>query len=144
MKFYAVIDTNVIVSALLSKKEDAATVKILKELAGGRIIPLYHSDILAEYNEVLHRDKFPLTKETVDNILRIIQQFGMELEPTQTDEEFLDQDDRIFYEVAMTKREAGSYLITGNKRHYPQKFYVVSPSEMLSIMEEAENNIATE
>ncbi len=34
----------------------------------------------------------------------------------------------------------GAYFITGNKRHYPQKTYVVSPSEMLAMMKDAENN----
>jgi len=38
MKYYAVIDTNVIVAALLSKNSDATTVKIMKELARGSII----------------------------------------------------------------------------------------------------------
>lgn len=44
MSFFAVVDTNVMVATLLSKKADSATVKILEELAGGRIIPLYHDE----------------------------------------------------------------------------------------------------
>ena len=49
MKYYAVIDTNVIVSALLSKHEDSATVNVLKAVLTGKIIPLYHEEMLAEY-----------------------------------------------------------------------------------------------
>ncbi len=37
---YAVIDTNVFISALLSKNEDSATVKIFNAIAGGIITPL--------------------------------------------------------------------------------------------------------
>lgn len=36
MKFYAVIDTNVLVSALLSNNSDAATVKVLQSVENGR------------------------------------------------------------------------------------------------------------
>lgn len=55
MKYYAVIDTNVILSALLSKKADSATVKVLDAVFDGTIIPLFHQDILAEYSEVLSK-----------------------------------------------------------------------------------------
>lgn len=140
MKVYAVIDTNVIVAALLSKNADAATVKVLKEIAGGRIVPLYHDEILAEYSEVLSRDKFPISKTTVAKILEIVCQFGLQVDPVQTNEIFPDLDDRIFYEVTMAKRDDGAYLVTGNKRHYPEKHYVVAPAEMMQILTEAENS----
>lgn len=52
---YAVIDTNVLISALLSKNEDSATVRVMDAVFDGRITPLYHPDIMAEYDEVLHR-----------------------------------------------------------------------------------------
>lgn len=140
MNVYAVIDTNVIVSALLSKNADAATVKVLNEIAGGRIVPLYHNEILAEYSEVLNRDKFPIAKITVTEIIGIIRHFGIQANPIQTDETFPDLDDRIFYEVAMAKRNDGAYLITGNKRHYPEKQYVVSPAEIMQLLEKAEHS----
>lgn len=37
MKYYVVIDTNVIVSALLTKHEYASTLKVLKEALGGNL-----------------------------------------------------------------------------------------------------------
>jgi hypothetical protein len=37
---YAVIDTNVIVSAMLSSHDDAATVRVVEKLFTGEIIPL--------------------------------------------------------------------------------------------------------
>ncbi len=46
MVYYAVIDTNVFISALLSKRTDAATVKVLEAIFDGTIVPLYHKDIL--------------------------------------------------------------------------------------------------
>ena len=42
MKIYAVIDTNVIVSALLSHFEDAATVHIIKKIIIVDIVPVFN------------------------------------------------------------------------------------------------------
>ena len=135
MKICAVIDTNVLVSALLSKNEDAATVRVMKELFGGRIIPLYHRDILKEYSEVLHRGKFHLDENTVQFVLNSVIQFGIEVFPQPTGEILVDMDDLIFYEVAMEKREADAYLVTGNRRHYPIRDFIVTPSEMMTILD---------
>lgn len=55
---YAVIDTNVFISALLTKNKESATIKVYNAIVDGRITPLYHKDIISEYNDVLHRSKF--------------------------------------------------------------------------------------
>ena len=65
MKYYAVVDTNVLVSALLSKKDDAATVQVFQRILVGDVIPLYSNDTMAEYREVLARRKFKLRLSTV-------------------------------------------------------------------------------
>lgn len=53
MKAYVVIDTNVLVSALLAKRTDSAPVQILDHLFNRDFIPMYNDEILAEYCEVL-------------------------------------------------------------------------------------------
>lgn len=135
MKYYAVIDTNVIVSALLSKREDSPTVNVLKEMLGGRIIPLYHEEILEEYKEVLRRRKFHLTTEVIDNILEAVKEFGLEVFPTPTGEILVDMDDLIFYEVTMEKLDKGAFLVTGNKKHYPIRNFILTPAEMMDMLE---------
>ena len=55
MKCYAVIDTNVIVSALLAKSETSATVLVVQQFLEGSVIPIYNDYILGEYSAVLHR-----------------------------------------------------------------------------------------
>lgn len=57
MSVFAVVDTNVLLSALLSKKNDTATVKILCAMMNGKFTPLWHDEIIAEYDEVFHREK---------------------------------------------------------------------------------------
>ncbi len=135
MKYYAVIDTNVIIAALLTKNSDAATLKVLRAVFSGSITPLYHEDILSEYNEVLHREKFHLKEETIQIVLAAIRQYGLEVNPQPTGEILLDMDDLIFYEVAMDKRCDDAWLVTGNQKHYPIKSFIVTPAEMMEILE---------
>jgi len=131
MTYYAVIDTNVFISALLSKNSDAATVKVLRAIFDGRIVPLYHNEILAEYNEVLHREKFHFQEKSIQMVLMAVKEFGMEVFPQPTGEILVDMDDLIFYEVAMEKRDDDAYLVTGNQKHYPIRDFIVTPVEMM-------------
>ena len=63
MTYYAVIDTNVIVSALLSHYADAATVQLIVRLISGEITPIYSSEIMIEYQQVLNRRSEEHTSE---------------------------------------------------------------------------------
>lgn len=136
MQIYAIIDTNVIVSALISKNPQSPPVQVLRETLCGNIIPLYHSDIINEYFEVLSRPKFHLNADTIKTVINSIISNGMEVTPSPTGEIFIDPDDLIFYEVAMEKRDDGSYLVTGNLKHYPERDFIVTPAEMIRILEE--------
>jgi len=135
MKVYAVIDTNVIVSALISKNPESPPVRVLREALCGRIIPLYHSDIIAEYTDVLSRPKFHLNADTIKIVINSIISNGMEILPSPTGEILTDPDDLIFYEVAMEKRNDNSFLVTGNLKHYPERSFIITPSEMMKILE---------
>ena len=53
MTYYAVIDTNVFISALLSKNSDSATVKVLRAIIDGRIVPLYHCIIMRFWRSMM-------------------------------------------------------------------------------------------
>lgn len=135
MMYYAVIDTNVFLSALISKRDDAATVRVLEAVLQGKIIPLYHQEILAEYDEVLHRKKFHLPEEFISKLLSTVINYGVEVFPQPTGEVLVDMDDLVFYEVTMEKRDDDAYLVTGNKKHYPIKDFIVTPAEMMEIIE---------
>ena len=135
MKYYAVIDTNVLVSSLLTKRADSPTVKVMKAISEGTLIPLYNEEILAEYAEVLHRPKFPFTEKRIRPVLASIRAFGLAVDPSPTDEILPDMDDLVFYEVVMEKREDDAYLATGNLRHFPTKSFIVTPAEMMALIE---------
>lgn len=130
---YAVIDTNVLVSAILSIHPDSATVIIRDKIIDGLIIPLYNADIIEEYRNVLTRPKFHVPAELVDAVLDVILQKGFSLERTKTEEVFINPKDVVFYEIALSKE--GSYVVTGNTKHFPVSPIVVTPAEMLRILE---------
>ncbi|MBQ3734927.1 MAG: putative toxin-antitoxin system toxin component, PIN family [Bacteroidales bacterium] len=129
---YAVFDTNVLVSALMSKREDSPTVLLLNHVLDGRIVLVYNEEIVSEYQEVLHRDKFGFSDERIKTVLEVVRT-GLCLGRTPSNEVFPDQDDAVFYEVALSKE--GTFLITGNLRHFPKSPIVVTPAEMISILE---------
>ena len=129
---YAVIDTNVLVSALLSKLDDASTVVVRNHILEGTIIPLCNEEIFQEYLNVLHRPKFQIPSDKIDEVLDAIAENGLMLDRTKTEEMFPDPKDIVFYEVALSKE--GSYLVTGNTKHFPKTPIVVTPSELLDII----------
>ena len=71
-KIYAVIDTNVIVSALFSISGQSNPATIIRKVVDGTITPIYNEEILAEYKEVLGRDKFPFRKDDIDHEIAAI------------------------------------------------------------------------
>ena len=93
-------------------------------------------EILDEYDEVLHRRKFSFSEERIRRVLTMIQQFGLAVNPSPTGEILIDMDDLVFYEVVMEKRvEDDAYLITGNIKHFPAREFIVTPAEMMKILE---------
>lgn len=131
---YVVIDTNVIVSALITKKPNAATTRVLELALIGEIVPLYDQDVLDEYLEVLTRKKFKLKEDSIQYIIKTITINGIDTLRTSFLEDMPDEDDRVFYELSLS--EPDSLLITGNSKHFPRTPRVVSPSEFLRIIED--------
>jgi putative PIN family toxin of toxin-antitoxin system len=128
----AVIDTNVLVSALWTKNDKAPTYRLLQLMQQGLFTPLYNDEILTEYVEVLGRPKFPFSKESIATIIDFMREYGIESNRIPYDAEMPDEDDRVFYEVALSKDDA--YLVTGNLKHFPATTIVVTPTEMIEIL----------
>ena len=128
---YAVIDTNILVSALLSKNETAATVQVMVQLLSGRITPVYSNEIIAEYREVLSRKKF---KFPINYLLSAIEKFGILVDPVPTGMILPDMKDLPFYEVVIEKRSDNAYLVTGNQKHFPKEPFIVTAREMIDIL----------
>ena len=134
IKIYAVIDTNVLVSALLSRFKDTSTVQLLQLLILGEITPIYNDEIFEEYQTVLTRSKFGFPDTLIDETLDVIRRYGINSSRTEASEQLPDPKDVVFYEVALSVED--SFLVTGNTKHFPRKPFVVTPAEMLRIIHE--------
>lgn len=133
MKYYAVIDTNVLVSAML--KWNSVPGSVLALAFDGPIVPIYSSEILKEYSEVLLRPKFHFTEEIVYDVINTLEMRGINLEAEVLDISMPDPKDKVFYEVTLEQRKTeNAYLVTGNIKHFPVKSFVVTPREMLDII----------
>ena len=133
MKYYAVIDTNVLVSAML--KWDSFPGNVMELIFSGTIIPLLNYSTTKEYREILLRPKFHWTEDIVEVILSEIDRFGIYVDAEKLNVELPDPKDRIFYEVVMEGRKSENvYLVTGNNKHFPEQPYVVTPRQMIEII----------
>ena len=142
MKCYVVIDTNVIVSALLSglknkKVSESVPLKVLSLALNSKnkITPIFNDEILDEYRDVLSRPEFEIPKARLGRFLNDIRSIGETVGAVEISETLPDPKDVVFYRVVMGGKQAeDSYLVTGNKKHFPAKEFVVSPSEFLEIV----------
>ena len=139
MRCYAVLDTNVIVSALLSSKADAATVQVLQKLFSDSFCPVISKEIMAEYTEVLHRAKFHFSPAIVEDLLFAIEEKAEYVIPASTGAILPDMKDLPFYEVVMEKRADDAYLVTGNQKHFPAEPFIITAREFLEILEQNED-----
>ena len=133
MKYYVVIDTNVLVSAVL--KSHSVPGSIVELAFDGPIIPILNETIEKEYREVLSRPKFHLPEDLVEGIMSTFHKRAIYVDAEHLDIELPDPKDLVFYEVVMEERkEEDAYLVTGNIRHFPNRPFIVTPREMLDII----------
>lgn len=97
MKYFVVIDTNVLVSAVLKNNSIPGT--IIELAFNGKIIPVLNKEIESEYRNVLLRPKFHLTTDIVNDIVNEFKQKGLYINETHIDIELPDPKDVVFYEV---------------------------------------------
>ena len=133
MKIFAVIDTNILVSALLSPKNDSATVQVMENVFQKKIIPVYSEEIFSGYQNVLHRKKFNFSAEIVDYLLSAIKSFGILVNPAETEIILPDMKDVPFYKIIL--ENADYYLVTGNIKHFPKIDRVIKAREMINLLE---------
>jgi len=125
----AVLDTNILVSSLLTEGPPALIVDMV---ADGKIIPFYSIPIFQEYRDVLSRKKFGFSYVQIIRLLDDIVRTGIAVEGRQfVNNKKVNEDDRIFYNAAV---EASAYLVTGNIRHFPKEAFVVAPAQFLTII----------
>jgi putative PIN family toxin of toxin-antitoxin system len=113
-----VIDTNVVVSAAL--KPEGVEAAIVAAALGGLLQWSVSNAILAEYEGVLRRAKFSISRRWLDHRLIEIRRTATVVAPRQVIKESADDPDNRFLECAETAH--ADFLITGNKRHFPDEW----------------------
>ena len=125
--FKVILDTNILVSSLLTSGPPAAIIDLV---ADGKIIPFFNALILEEYHDVLSRKKFAFSPLQVSRLIEGIIKIGIAVENEPPGNVAMaDKDDRIFYDTA---KKVQAYLITGNIRHFPKESFVVTPAQFLT------------
>jgi len=130
-----VFDTNVIVSALLTP---GGTCDQVVSLVGAPALqPCVDGRLMAEYEEVLHRDVLPISTWEADRQLDDLVSFAHTVAAMPLKVRLPHAGDLPFLEVAAT---AQAVLVTGNLRHFPKKqragVRVVTPAELLDVLRE--------
>ncbi len=129
-----VVDTNVLVSAVLSPHGTPA--RVLDFILRGQITLLLSPAILQEYAEVLGRKEFGFDKTAWQDFLRALARNGQKTAGPVSKTSLPDPDDEIFLSCA--KAGKADFLITGNKKHFPDPLCrpipVVSPREFLDML----------
>ncbi len=130
----AVLDTNVIVSALLQPLGAPARVFLLA--VSGSIQLCVSGNVYAEYEEVTRRPRFRLTETVIASTLGAIREKGYWVRPAETILAACpDPDDDIFLECAAAAQ--ADYLVTGNLRHFPSPWLhtrIVTPRLFLDVL----------
>jgi putative PIN family toxin of toxin-antitoxin system len=124
-----VIDTNVIVSALINT--NGIPSKILALVLSGKVKILYDNRIIFEYIDVLSRKDFGFNMEIMNDIVDYIKAEGEFVNSEYTNIEFIDETDKKFYEVYESGK--AQYLITGNIKHFPNEDSIITPKGFLEI-----------
>lgn len=112
-----VIDTNIIVSALISPNGSSA--KFMSDVFDQKYEVVITEQILAEYTEVLHRSKFQIDEDIIHFVIKWFSSCSLFVEIDESDypkEEMPDAKDAPFYVAA---RCTGALLVTKNIKHYP-------------------------
>jgi len=134
-----VLDTNVLVSALIS---NGIPSQIITELVlPKRVLVCLSDSVLSEYVEVLNRDKFSRFAEfktKAEIVIARIQEIAVMYSPEITIDILSDGSDNKFLELAVTAN--ADYIVTGNTRHFTiseiENTKIVTPTEYWEINED--------
>lgn len=127
-----IIDTNVVVSALIQK---SYPYRIIYELfVDGKFLLCLSDELLAEYYEVLSRPKFakfPDFFSRAESLLADIENRAQTFLPTTTVELISDEADNMILELAEACN--ADFIITGNTTDFTMPHYkstkIVTPKE---------------
>ena len=126
------LDTNIFVSAFLSPEGPAA--QIVSLIWRGKLQACYNQAMLDEYSEVLSRSRFrfKISQSDIQEVVETIKRDGLFYDVQPSAFLMRDETDRVFYDTA---KAAKASLVTGNKKHYPDEPFILTPREFLDTLD---------
>lgn len=117
----AVIDTNILVSALLHP--DSLPAAVMRQVASLTLQPVACREIMAEYRAVLPRRRLRLRPDDVADVLSLLeaQALWVDLPAYDGSPPLPDPTDWPFIACALA---AGCPVVTGNAKHFPARLGV--------------------
>jgi len=127
-----VLDTNIVISAFINPGGKPS--QILKMVLNRKAELYYNSAILSEYESVMLRPKFSsvIDSNNIRRFIDIIRSIGIPFNPSVSNTKLPDESDRIFYDTA---KESGSFLVSGNLKHFPKESFIMSVMDFLKLTE---------
>ncbi len=132
-----VLDTNVVVSALLQPLGQPARVFLLA--LAGSIQLCVSGEVYAEYEDVIRRPRLRRSQHTIEGVLLAIRESAFWVRPTTRIYACSEPDDNMFLECAESAQ--AHYIVTGNRKHFPETWAgirIVTPRQFLEEMPEGE------
>ena len=126
-----VVDTNVLVSGLLSSSGPPASV--VNVLLGRQVRLLVDNRILFEYEDVLRREELGFRADTVNSLIDFIRAEAEYINAQPVNRAFQDKDDKAFYEVAVGGK--ADALVTGNLKHFPKEPIIQTPRQFIDSLD---------
>ncbi|WP_158539803.1 putative toxin-antitoxin system toxin component, PIN family [Gordonibacter sp. 28C] len=137
---HAVIDTNVVISGVISPRSTAAFIVGL--VATGDIVVCYNESIIAEYRNVARYPKLARYRIDIDAFERFLEGLadnGEYVSPPFLRVDMPDEDDRRFYEISC---DTGCPIITRNHKDFPNDAFLVDPSFFARTMHATSDGLA--
>mgnify|MGYP003478926469 CR=1 FL=1 len=138
---FAVLDTNVLISAALAHNKYSIPYSVFRGVVERRFVPLVDDNIVREYWEVFSRPKFSFMQETINDIVGNTIKFAINQPVPPSGIELPDCDDVVFYDVARAHQDKGAYLVTGNLRHFPNCEFAISPRDFMNTITPNKGNL---
>lgn len=135
-----VLDTNVVVSALLKKNSNPDL--CLNVILSGLVKIILSHAIVTEYEEVLLRPEFDFNQKLVKVVLHRLTKNAILTKVTQYVDASADPEDNRFIEASISGK--ADYIVAGNKHHFPMHLNLVSVVSPAEFIESLAREIGTE
>jgi uncharacterized protein len=129
----AVLDTNVLVSALL--RDVGPPALILRRVLAQAFRCYLSEAILAEYDIAIRRPHLKIVPSDASEAIRRLRDVSTLVTPRRRVRAAVDLSDNKFLECALEAR--ADFVVTGNLRHFPSRFQdirILSPTDFMTIV----------